>query len=40
MEGGNFDVWFEKLPFNLDFKQKRWYVAANGVVLLIFGFLL
>ncbi len=40
MEGGNFDAWFEKLPFNLDFKQKRWYIAANGVVLLIFGFLL
>ena len=40
MESGNFDAWFEKLPFSLDFKQKRWYLAANSFLLLAFGFLL
>src|SRR3972149_5306906 len=40
MESGNFDAWFEKLPFSLDFKQKRWYLVGNGAVLLAFGFLL
>ena len=40
MEGGNFDAWFEKLPFALDAEQKCWYLIANGFTFMIFGFFL
>jgi len=34
------DHWFRKIPYELDQRQKKWYVILNGVVLLLFGFLL
>lgn len=37
---GSIDHWFKKLNLNLDARQKKWYVILNGIVLLIFGFLL
>ncbi len=39
-EKGNIDYWFRKIPYELDQRQKRWYLVINAVLLLIFGFLL
>ena len=39
MESNSLDNWFKKFPFTLDDKQKRWFVLANGILLLVFGFL-
>lgn len=40
IENKNLDRWFEGFPISLDSGQKRLYVFVNGVILLIFGFLL
>ena len=40
METGNLDVWFRKIPVVLDAEQKRWFLIANGLILLLLGFLL
>jgi hypothetical protein len=37
---GTIDHWFRKSPLELDQRQRQWYVIINGVVLLLFGFLL
>ena len=36
---GNFEVWFEKFPFALDSEQKRYFLIANGIIILILGFI-
>jgi hypothetical protein len=33
------DSWFAKIPYELDQRQKKWYLVMNGVLLLVFGFL-
>jgi len=38
MENNSLDSWFTKFPFSLDAKQKRYFVFANGVILLVLGF--
>lgn len=37
---GNLDAWMENINFKLDVKDQMWYMVGNGLVLLIFGFLL
>ena len=38
IEGGSLDNWFKKFPFTLDAKQQRYFVFANGIILLVLGF--
>jgi hypothetical protein len=40
MERGNIDNWFRKLPIVLDAEQKKWYLAGNALVLIIFALFL
>ena len=40
IETGNLSNWFNKIQVSLDKEQMQWYLIANIVVLLIFGFLL
>lgn len=36
---GSIDRWFEKIPYELDSRQKRWYMILMAFLLLLFGFL-
>ncbi len=38
-EKGNIDYWFRKIPYELDQRQKKWYMIINAGILLVFGFL-
>jgi hypothetical protein len=38
METDNLGNWFAKFPFILDDKQKRYFVFANGILILLLGF--
>jgi hypothetical protein len=40
MNMGNIHLWFSKIGISMDRKGQIWYVAANGVVLLLIGLLL
>ncbi len=37
--GKNIEQWFAKIPYELDTRQKRWYMIGNAFLLLLFGFL-
>jgi len=39
IETKNYEKWFADFPFNLNSGQKTWYLVANVVILVIFGFL-
>lgn len=40
IENKNADNWYIKFPINLDSLQRKWFLILDGVVILIFGFLL
>lgn len=35
---GSIDHWFTKIPYELDARQKRWYMIVMAGLLLLFGF--
>lgn len=35
VETGSVNVWFERFPFQLDSEQKRYYLVANGLIILV-----
>jgi hypothetical protein len=40
MDTGSLDNWFLRFQINLDAEQKRWYLVANALVLLVITFFL
>ncbi|KKQ85007.1 MAG: hypothetical protein UT08_C0011G0025 [Candidatus Woesebacteria bacterium GW2011_GWB1_38_8] len=37
IETGTLEIWFKKMPFNLDAKQKKLYLVGNILLLIIFS---